>query len=108
MEKQNNDSQDTRILDDRTDGGKMILGIYDVENDVEKLIDVREIACFITSTKKRETPPVVLNVIHDTFVEIHLKSGTIITAKYNDKIADAITGWEKYVMNSYEYEMNRR
>jgi len=86
----------------------MILGIYDVEKDVEKLIDMREIACFITSTVKRETPSVVLNVIHDTFVEIHLKSGTIITAKYDDKIASAITEWEKYVLNSYDYEMNRR
>lgn len=85
----------------------MIIGIHDVQNNIEKLIDIREIACIITSMKKRETPSVVLNVIHDTFVEIHLKSGTIITAEYDDKIANAITEWEKYVMYSYEYEMNR-
>jgi hypothetical protein len=85
----------------------MIIGIIDLENDVEKLIDMREIACFITSTVERETPSVVLNVIKDTFVEIHLKSGTIITAKYDDNIANAITEWEKYVMYSYDYEMNR-
>ena len=85
----------------------MIIGIHDLENDTEKLIDIREIACIITSKEKRETPSVVLNVIHDTFVEIHLKSGTIITAKYDDKIASAITEWEKYVMYSYDYEMNR-
>lgn len=85
----------------------MIIAIHDLQNDIEKLIDIREIACFITSTVKRETPSVVLNVIHDTFVEIHLKSGTIITAKYDDKIASAITEWEKYVMYSYDYEMNR-
>ena len=85
----------------------MIIGIHDLQNDIEKLIDIREIACIITSRQKRETPSVVLNVIHDTFVEIHLKSGTIITAEYDDKIANAITEWEKYVMYSYEYEMNR-
>jgi len=103
MEKQNDDSQDTRILDDRTDGGKMIIGIHNAEKDIEKLIDIREIACIITRPRQTNVED-----NDDMIVEIHLKSGTIICGKYDNKIASAITEWEKYVFNSYDYEMNRR
>lgn len=75
--------------------------------DTEKLIDIREISSFITKRKKRETNPAVLNIIYDMTVDIHLKSGTIITAKYDDNVAKAITTWEDYVRLSYDYEMSK-
>jgi len=103
MEKQNNDSQDTRILDDRTDGGRMIIAIYNQESDIEKLIDMREVACFISRPRQSTGEDT-----DDIIVEIHLKSGTIICAGYDDKISKAITEWEEYVLHSYNYEMNRR
>lgn len=75
--------------------------------DTEKLIDIREISSFITKRKKRETNPAVLNIIYDMTVDIHLKSGTIITANYDDNVAKAITTWEDYVRLSYDYEMSK-
>tara|TARA_R100000734_G_scaffold15109_1_gene11274 strand:- start:289 stop:552 length:264 start_codon:yes stop_codon:yes gene_type:complete len=83
-----------------------ILSVY-CNEDTEKLIDIREISSFITKRKKRETNPAVLNIIYDMTVDIHLKSGTIITAKYDDNVAKAITTWEDYVRLSYDYEMSK-
>jgi len=82
------------------------LSVY-CNEDTEKLIDIREISSFITKRKKRETNPAVLNIIYDMTVDIHLKSGTIITAKYDDNVAKAITTWEDYVRLSYDYEMSK-
>ena len=83
-----------------------ILSVY-CNEDTEKLIDIREISSFITKRKKRETNPAILNIIYDMTVDIHLKSGTIITAKYDDNVAKAITTWEDYVRLSYDYEMSK-
>ena len=83
-----------------------ILSVY-CNEDTEKLIDIREISSFITKRKKRETNPAVLNIVYDMTVDIHLKSGTIITAKYDDNVAKAITTWEDYVRLSYDYEMSK-
>lgn len=84
-----------------------ILSVYCEDVDTEKLIDIREIASFITRKKKKETSPAVLNVIYETTVDIHLKSGTIISAEYNDIVAKAISTWEDYVRLSYDYEMSK-
>ena len=81
----------------------MIIGIHDTERNTEKFIDMREIACIIT--RPRQTSG---DATDDIIAEIHLKSGTIICTKYNDKIANAISEWEEYVLYSYNYEMNRR
>ncbi len=75
--------------------------------DTEKLIDIREIVSFITRREKKETNPAVLNVVYEMTVDIHLKSGTIITAKYDDNVAKAISTWEDYVRLSYDYEMSK-
>ena len=83
-----------------------ILSVY-CNEDTEKLIDIREIASFITKRKKRETNPAVLNIVYDITVDIHLKSGTIITAKYDDNVDKAISTWEDYVRLSYDYEMSK-
>jgi hypothetical protein len=83
-----------------------ILSVH-CNEDTEKLIDIREISSFITKRKKRETNPAVLNIIYDMTVDIHLKSGTIITANYDDNVAKAITTWEDYVRLSYDYEMSK-
>jgi hypothetical protein len=71
------------------------------------LIDIREIVSFITRREKKETNPAVLNVVYEMTVDIHLKSGTIITAKYDDNVAKAISTWEDYVRLSYDYEMSK-
>jgi len=83
-----------------------ILSIY-CNKDTEKLIDIREIVSFITKREKKETSPAVLNIVYEMTVDIHLKSGTIITAKYDDNIAKAISTWEDYVRHSYDYEMSK-
>ena len=75
--------------------------------DTEKLIDIREIVSFITRRNKKETNPSVLNIVYEMTVDIHLKSGTIITAKYDDNVAKAISTWEDYVRLSYDYEMSK-
>ena len=75
--------------------------------DTEKLIDIREIVSFITRRDKKETNPAVLNIVYEMTVDIHLKSGTIITAKYDDNVAKAISTWEDYVRLSYDYEMSK-
>jgi len=82
------------------------LSIY-CNKDTEKLIDIREIVSFITRREKKETNPAVLNIVYEMTVDIHLKSGTIITAKYDDNIAKAISTWEDYVRHSYDYEMSK-
>ena len=81
----------------------MIIGIHNLEKNTEKFIDMREIACIITRPRQTSAEDT-----DDIIAEIHLKSGTIICTKYDNKIASAITEWEKYVFNSYDYEMNRR
>jgi len=81
----------------------MIIAIYNQESDIEKLIDMREVACFISRPRQSNGEDT-----DDIIVEIHLKSGTIICAGYDDKISKAITEWEEYVLHSYNYEMNRR
>tara|TARA_R100001510_G_C7464192_1_gene83378 strand:- start:242 stop:505 length:264 start_codon:yes stop_codon:yes gene_type:complete len=83
-----------------------ILSIY-CNKDTEKLIDIREIVSFITKREKKETIPAELNTVYEMTVDIHLKSGTIITAKYDDNIAKAISTWEDYVRHSYDYEMSK-
>jgi|TARA_B100001094_G_scaffold324700_1_gene377712 hypothetical protein len=83
-----------------------ILSVY-CNKDTEKLIDIREIVSFITRREKKETNPAVLNVVYEMTVDIHLKSGTIITAKYDDNVAKAISTWEDYVRLSYDYEMSK-
>jgi len=83
-----------------------ILSVY-CNKDTEKLIDIREIVSFITRRNKKETNPSVLNIVYEMTVDIHLKSGTIITAKYDDNIAKAISTWEDYVRHSYDYEMSK-
>lgn len=83
-----------------------ILSVY-CNEDTEKLIDIREIASFITKREKKETSPAVLNIVYEMTVDIHLKSGTIITAKYDDNVAKAISTWEDYVRLSYDYEMSK-
>jgi len=82
------------------------LSVY-CNKDTEKLIDIREIVSFITRREKKETNPAVLNVVYEMTVDIHLKSGTIITAKYDDNVAKAISTWEDYVRLSYDYEMSK-
>ena len=82
------------------------MSIY-CNKDTEKLIDIREIVSFITRREKKETNPAVLNIVYEMTVDIHLKSGTIITAKYDDNIAKAISTWEDYVRHSYDYEMSK-
>lgn len=82
------------------------MSIY-CNKDTEKLIDIREIVSFITKREKKETSPAVLNIVYEMTVDIHLKSGTIITAKYDDNIAKAISTWEDYVRHSYDYEMSK-
>jgi|TARA_B100001113_G_C20740452_1_gene462025 hypothetical protein len=83
-----------------------ILSVY-CNKDTEKLIDIREIVSFITRRDKKETNPAVLNIVYEMTVDIHLKSGTIITAKYDDNVAKAISTWEDYVRLSYDYEMSK-
>ena len=83
-----------------------ILSVY-CNKDTEKLIDIREIVSFITRREKKETNPAVLNVVYEMTVDIHLKSGTIITTKYDDNVAKAISTWEDYVRLSYDYEMSK-
>lgn len=87
-----------------------ILSIY-CNKDTEKLIDIREIVSFITRRKKKEAIYAQFGASSDTeyemTVDIHLKSGTIITAKYDDNIAKAISTWEDYVRHSYDYEMSK-
>jgi len=83
-----------------------ILSVY-CNKDTEKLIDIREIVSFITRRNKKETNPSVLNIVYEMTVDIHLKSGTIITAKYDDNVAKAISTWEDYVRLSYDYEMSK-
>jgi len=83
-----------------------ILSIY-CNKDTEKLIDIREIVSFITKREKKETIPAQLDTVYEMTVDIHLKSGTIITAKYDDNIAKAISTWEDYVRHSYDYEMSK-
>ena len=82
-----------------------ILSVY-CNEDTEKLIDIREIVSFITKRKKKETDPAASNIFEIT-VDIHLKSGTIITAKYDDNVDKAISTWEDYVRLSYDYEMSK-
>jgi len=82
------------------------LSVY-CNKDTEKLIDIREIVSFITRRNKKETNPSVLNIVYEMTVDIHLKSGTIITAKYDDNVAKAISTWEDYVRLSYDYEMSK-
>jgi len=82
------------------------LSVY-CNKDTEKLIDIREIVSFITRRDKKETNPAVLNIVYEMTVDIHLKSGTIITAKYDDNVAKAISTWEDYVRLSYDYEMSK-
>ena len=82
------------------------MSIY-CNKDTEKLIDIREIVSFITKREKKETSPAVLNIVYEMTVDIHLKSGTIITAKYDDNVAKAISTWEDYVRLSYDYEMSK-
>jgi len=82
------------------------LSIY-CNKDTEKLIDIREIVSFITKREKKETIPAQLDTVYEMTVDIHLKSGTIITAKYDDNIAKAISTWEDYVRHSYDYEMSK-
>lgn len=74
--------------------------------DTEKLIDIREIVSFITKREQKETDPASSNIFEIT-VDIHLKSGTIITAKYDDNVDKAISTWEDYVRLSYDYEMSK-
>ena len=82
------------------------MSIY-CNKDTEKLIDIREIVSFITRREKKETIPAQLDTVYEMTVDIHLKSGTIITAKYDDNIAKAISTWEDYVRHSYDYEMSK-
>lgn len=82
------------------------MSIY-CNKDTEKLIDIREIVSFITKREKKETIPAQLDTVYEMTVDIHLKSGTIITAKYDDNIAKAISTWEDYVRHSYDYEMSK-
>mgnify|MGYP003133449737 FL=1 len=83
-----------------------ILSIY-CNKDTEKLIDIREIVSFITRREKKETIYAQSDTVYEMTVDIHLKSGTIITAKYDDNIAKAISTWEDYVRHSYDYEMSK-
>ena len=82
------------------------MSIY-YNKETEKLIDIREIVSFITRREKKETIPAQLDTVYEMTVDIHLKSGTIITAKYDDNIGKAISTWEDYVRHSYDYEMSK-
>ena len=82
------------------------MSIY-CNKDTEKLIDIREIVSFITRREKKETIYAQSDTVYEMTVDIHLKSGTIITAKYDDNIAKAISTWEDYVRLSYDYEMSK-
>ena len=125
MEKQNNDSQDTRILDDRTNGGKMIIHIGDNtikdgnadesrdwlvdcltwtlemknpedENEVlEKIIDIREISSFVI--RKKTTPP-AKNMV--STIDVHLKSGTIFTTSFRQG-SRALEVWKAYLWTQF-------
>ena len=71
------------------------------------MIDIREIVSFITRREKKETIYAQSDTVYEMTVDIHLKSGTIITAKYDDNVAKAISTWEDYVRLSYDYEMSK-